>query len=247
MAHVDVRKRIPIVIVILLVVGGLVWWLTRPQEFLYAGTIEATEVNVSPAVSAQILSYDVKEGDEVKAGQVLVKLDGPDIRLSAQLAESDYRRGLPLVQNGSMTQAAFDQVKTQRELAALQVNWLTIAAPTSGVVLNKYHEAGEWVRPGVNLLTLGDPSRVWAFVYVEQPMLARLSLNQDIEGSLPEMPGRSFQGRISFIRSEAEFTPKNVQTRDERTRLVYGVKIEFPNPDRILKPGMTIEVKLPKL
>ncbi len=61
---------------------------------------------------------------------------------------------------------------------------------------------------------------------------------------LPEMPGRFFPGRIAMIRKEAEFTPKNVQTRNERARLVYGVKILFPNPEETLKPGMTIEVKL---
>ena len=57
---------------------------------------------------------------------------------------------------------------------------------------------------------------------------------------------KPFDGQIISIRNEAEFTPKNVQTRDERTRLVYGVKVQFQNPTRILKPGMTIEVKLPE-
>lgn len=246
MAHADMRKRIPVVVVLVLVIGGLVWWLSRPGEFHYAGTLEATEIDISANVSAAILEMAVKEGDEVAAGQLLARLDGPDIRLNAQLAESEYRRGVPLVRNGSMTQAVFDRLKTQRDLTAVQAGWLTVTAPHAGTVLNKYHEPGEWIRPGVNLLTLGDLSVVWAYIYVEQPMLARLSLNQELEGILPEMPGRTFKGRISFIRGEAEFTPKNVQTRNERTRLVYGVKIEFPNPDRVLKPGMTIEVKLPE-
>jgi HlyD family secretion protein len=60
------------------------------------------------------------------------------------------------------------------------------------------------------------------------------------------MPEKKFPGTIALIRDEAEFTPKNVQTRSERTRLVYGVKLVFPNPEGILKPGMTIEVKLPE-
>jgi len=68
-----------------------------------------------------------------------------------------------------------------------------------------------------------------------------------VEGLLPEMPGKRFPGRIALLRDEAEFTPKNVQTRSERTRLVYGVKLVFPNPDGILKPGMTIEVKWPDM
>ena len=67
-----------------------------------------------------------------------------------------------------------------------------------------------------------------------------------VTGILPEVRGRVLKGTVARIREEAEFTPKNVQTREERTRLVYGVKIAFPNPDGLLKPGMTIEVRLPK-
>jgi HlyD family secretion protein len=137
-------------------------------------------------------------------------------------------------------------LRTQRDLTTLQVSWLTLTAPASGTVLQKFHEPGEWARPGVNLLTLGSLKEVWAFVYVEQPMLARVALGQEVAGILPEMPGRTFTGRIALIRDQAEFTPKNVQTRDERTRLVYGIKIVFPNPDKVLKPGMSIEVKLPE-
>ena len=123
------------------------------------------------------------------------------------------------------------------------VDWCTVQAPLAATVLHSYPEAGEMVAPGTPLFVLGDLSEVWAFIYVEQPMLARLASIRPWR-DLPEMPGRSFAGKITLIRDEAEFTPKNVQTRDERSRLVYGVKIIFPNPDRILKPGMTIEVKL---
>lgn len=246
MAHADVRKRIPIVIVLLLVIGGTVWWFLRPHPFWYAGTVEATEVDVSSGVAAQILAYEVKEGDPVEKGQVLVRLDGPDVRLNARLAEADFRRGAQLLADGSLAQAAFDRLRTQRDLTAQQVSWLTVTAPAAGVVLNRYHEPGEWARPGVALLTLGDLSEVWAFFFVEQPMLARLALGQQVAGRLPELRDRSFPGRIVLIRDQAEFTPKNVQTRDERTRLVYGIKVAFPNPDRVLKPGMTLEIHLPE-
>ena len=100
--------------------------------------------------------------------------------------------------------------------------------------------------PGMKLLTLADLGEVWAVVYVPQPLLAKLSLDMEVEGVLPELPGKRFKGRVSHIHSEAEFTPKNVQTREERTRLVFGVKVRFPNPDRVLKPGMTVEVRLPR-
>jgi len=77
-------------------------------------------------------------------------------------------------------------------------------------------------------------------------MLVRIKPGMAVTGFLPEVKGKKLPGRIARVREEAEFTPKNVQTSEERTRLVYGVKIAFPNPDGLLKPGMTVEVRLPK-
>jgi HlyD family secretion protein len=239
------KKRIPIVVAVLLLgAGGLVWWLVRPKPFLYAGTLEATEITLSARVTSVIEATNVQEGDAVTAGQTLMTLTGEDLKLAADLAEKEYRRGQQLFRTGSMNQAALDQLRFKRDQGALFVSWCTVKAPAAAVVLHRYREAGEMVAPGMTLLMLGDLSKVWAFIYVEQPLLARLALHQTVEGFLPEMPGRTFSGRIELIRDEAEFTPKNVQTRDERTRLVYGVKVVFPNPDKILKPGMTIEVQL---
>jgi HlyD family secretion protein len=246
MAHADVRKRIPIVIVLLGVIGGSIWWFARPHPFLYAGTLEATEITLSARVASVIAAREVREGQDVSAGQTLLTLAGEDLKLAADLAEKEYRRGTRLFADGSLTQASLDQLRFKRDQTALQVEWCTIRAPRAATVLHAYREPGEMVSPGVTLFMLGDLSEVWAFVYVEQTLLARLAIGQEVAGSLPELPGRAFPGRIALIRDEAEFTPKNVQTRDERSRLVYGVKVVFANPDRVLKPGMTIEVKLPE-
>ena len=100
------------------------------------------------------------------------------------------------------------------------------------------------VGPGARVATLADMSEVWAWIYVPQPAVAALHPGAPVTGQLPEMRGKTFTGRLAEIREKAEFTPKNVQTREDRTRLVYGVKVVFPNHDMILKPGMTIEVRL---
>jgi len=81
---------------------------------------------------------------------------------------------------------------------------------------------------------------------VPHDALAALNTGMELKGYLPEAGDREFPGRVSVIQPEAEFTPKNVQTRKERTRLVFAVKVAFPNPDGTLKPGMTVEVKLPE-
>lgn len=238
------KRLIPILVLVLLGGGGLVWWLVQPKTFFYAGTLEATEVTLSARVASVIDAIGVKEGAAVIAGQTLLTLSGEDLKLAADIADKDFRRGRQLFASGSITQATFDLLKFKRDQTKLMVAWCTVSAPLGGTLLHSYREAGEMVAPGTPLFMLGDLSEIWTFVYVEQPMLSQLALGQKVAGFLPEMPGRSFAGRIALIRDEAEFTPKNVQTRDERSRLVYGVKIVFANPEKILKPGMTVEVKL---
>lgn len=220
----------------------IVWKHTRP--FLYAGTVEADEVDLSPGVVSRIAAYEVHEGDRVRKGQVVVRLACEDIRIAADQAEREFERAKALFEAGSLPQAAYDRAKASRDDLSVKRNWCTLTSPVDGTVLVTYHLAGEWARPGMNLLTLADLSSVSAVVYVPQAALASLSPGAAVEARLPEVPGRRFPGRIAHIREEAEFTPKNVQTREERTRLVFGVKVALPNPDGVLKPGMTVEVDL---
>jgi HlyD family secretion protein len=128
------------------------------------------------------------------------------------------------------------------------MSWCTIRSPINGTVLSRYHEPGEWVVPGTKILTLANIRDIWAYIYVPQPEVAGLHPGMKLKAYLPEMNNRQFVGTILKINSEAEFTPKNVQTQAERTRLVFGVKVSFlgVNDEEILKPGMTVEVELPK-
>jgi len=225
---------------------SLLLWRIFGNEFLYAGTVEATEVDLSARVSSVIDKLEVSEGDSVQKGQGLVRLACEDVRLAADLAESNYKRAVELFASGSMSRAEYDRTRYQREDASVRRSWCGVKSPITGVVLSVYHEAGELVGPGMKLATVADLSSVWTVIYVPQPVLARLKTGMEVNGILPEVGGKKFPGRISHIREQAEFTPKNVQTREERTRLVYGIKVSFPNPDGILKPGMTIEVRLPR-
>ncbi|HAM36194.1 MAG TPA: secretion protein HlyD [Elusimicrobia bacterium] len=239
-------KKILILALLAAVMAALLAWkLFRRDDFLYAGTIEATEVDISPRLSSVIASFDAKEGQRLRAGDPMVRLSCEDVKLAADIAERDFKRAQRL-KDSSMTEEAYDRLKHKRDDSALKLDWCAIKAPMDSTVLSTYHEPDELVSPGMTLLTLADLRRVWAIVYVPQPLLAKLSLNMEVEGSLPEMPARRLKGRISHINDEAEFTPKNVQTREERTRLVFGVKVEFSNTDDVLKPGMTVEIRLPK-
>lgn len=216
----------------------------RGKEFYYAGTIEATKVAISPRIASTIASLDVKEGQKVTRGQSLSRLSCEDLKLASDTAESDFRRAQKLFKNESISQEAFDHLRFKYEDSKMRLDWAEIKSPLQGTVLNTYREAGEWIAPGNRLLTLANLQEVWAIFYVEQPMLSKLTLGNKVTGFVPEAGNRRFAGTITVIADEAEFTPKNVQTRAERTRLVFGVKVTFENTDEFLKPGMAIETKL---
>jgi HlyD family secretion protein len=239
------KKKIVFPVIAAAAVGFLIWKFAGGREFLYAGTVEATEVDVSARVGSTIAAYDAKEGDAVRADQTLVDLSCEDVKLEADIAERDFRRTGDLYKKGSASQETFDRDKNRRDTAVLRRDWCSVKSPLDGTVLDKYHEPGELASPGTKLLTVADLRTVWMYVYVPQNLLAKISVNREVDALLPEAHDRVFKGRITFIRDEAEFTPKNVQTREERTRLVYRVKIEFANADGTLKPGMTLEARLP--
>ena len=233
---------IPIPIIIIATIIYLVF--IKKVEFFYAGTIEATKIDISSRISSVIATFPAEEGHKVKKGDVLVQLACEDIKQSFDLAKSDFDRGLRLFKMGSLSQENFDHFKGKRDDIALKLDWCTITALKDSTVLNTYREVGEYVNPGTKLLTLVNLSEVWTIIYVPQTLLAKISTGMKVTGFLPELNMRSFVGKITYISDAAEFTPKNVQTREERTRLVYGVKVKFSNADELLKPGMSLEVKL---
>lgn len=238
------KKIIPLIV--LIAAGAAVFFLKNGGEFRYAGTIEATETDLSARISGVIERYGAREGEPVKKGRVITALDCADLKLAAGIAEADFKRAEELFKGGSVSRENYDRLKYRRDDSALKLDWCEVKSPVDGRLLYAYKEKGELVGPGAKLATVADLSEVWANIYVPHDKLARLKPGLEVKGYLPEAGDREFPGRVSVIYSEAEFTPKNVQTRSERTRLVFAVKVSFPNPDEILKPGMTLEVELPK-
>ncbi|MBC2712988.1 MAG: efflux RND transporter periplasmic adaptor subunit [Desulfosarcina sp.] len=111
-------------------------------------------------------------------------------------------------------------------------------ASFDGVVLSTSAEPGAYLNPGSAVMTVGDTQGVWLRAFVAETDLGRIRLGQSAEVSVDAYPDRRWTGRVSFISSEAEFTPRSVQTFKERTNLVYRMKIQLDNPDGVLKPGM---------
>lgn len=241
------KKKIIIGILLTLVVllCFSIWhYMQKRKPFLYAGTLETTKIILSSKVASDITDLPVIEGDTVKKGQLLVEMSCDTYKVMAPQINNDYERAQALIQKGHMSKAEFDIIERNKHDNDLKLKWCQVTSPIDGVIITKFREIGEVVGAGTSLLSVADPYDIWAYFYIPHDDLYRLKIGQQVTGILPEAADRSFTGTIIKINEEAEFTPKNVQTREERTRLVYGVKVRFDNPDLLLKSGMTIESTL---
>ena len=133
---------------------------------------------------------------------------------------------------------------TEARIAQLeqQVKDATLTSPLDGLVTEKLAEPGELLQAGSPVCVITDLKDAWLNVYVGEPDLGRIRLGQEAQVRTDD--GQSRTGKITFISSKAEFTPKNVQTRDERVKLVYKVKVGLPNQDGLFKPGMPAEARI---
>jgi HlyD family secretion protein len=105
-------------------------------------------------------------------------------------------------------------------------------------------EPGEIVAAGTPIVTVADLTDIWVKIYVPEPQLGRVKLRGTADVSTDSYRGKVYPGTVSFINSEAEFTPKNIQTKEERVKLVFAVKVRVANPNQELKPGMPADVRL---
>jgi HlyD family secretion protein len=119
-----------------------------------------------------------------------------------------------------------------------------LRSPVAGVVTSKLVDAGEVISARTPVVVVTDLAHAWANVYVDEPIVPRLRLGQKL--TLVTDAGQRLEGAVTFISPRAEFTPRNVQTADERSRLVYRIKVSADNKDGVLKPGMPIEAELPE-
>ena len=119
-----------------------------------------------------------------------------------------------------------------------------LTSPVGGIVTAKLADAGETVAPRTPVVAITDLDHAWANVYVDEPVVPRLRLGQPV--TLVTDAGQRLQGSITFISPKAEFTPRNVQTAAERSKLVYRIKVSTDNREGVLKPGMPVEAELPK-
>jgi membrane fusion protein YbhG len=133
---------------------------------------------------------------------------------------------------------AVGQAQEHLGMSHIRLGYTVLRAPKAGVILVRQAELGEVVAPGTPVVTLADLDDVWLRAYISETDLGRVIWGQPVSLSTDTYPGKTYRGRVSFISSQAEFTPKSVQTDKERVTLVYRIKIDLENPKHELKPGM---------
>ena len=181
-----------------------------------SGLLEATDVAVSSQLGGRLATRPVREGDRVRQGSLLAEFD---------VALLDHQiRTAP-------------DVATQRHLEQ-QRDRQTLRSPLDGWVVRTPFEPNEEVPPGAPVVVVADWRELTLKVYLPEDKFGRVAPGQTADVTVDAYPGEIFTGQVTFIASEAEFTPRNVQTREDRVKSVYAIKLRMPNADLRLKPGM---------
>lgn len=323
------KKKVILIAILLLAVAAIAWLATRRtgndgSTVAVSGTIEVTDVEVSFKVPGRVRERLVDEGEQVKAGQIVARLDDEDLRLEmaqreqdtevlaanlrelengfrkediaradaavgrvkadAERLKADFARQKTLYEREVISRRDFDaakaafessqaalreavaqqelmhrgprreqidaararlgQAREALELSRTRLGYATLASPMTGLVLAKHVEAGEQVAAGTPIVSVGDMANSWMRAYIAETDLGRVKVGQKARVRSDTWPDRRYEGTVTFISPEAEFTPKSVQTEKERVKLVYRIKITIPNPAMELKPGMPVDAEI---
>jgi HlyD family secretion protein len=271
----------------------------RNHAYQYNGRIDVDLIRLAAEAAGTIDSVSVDEGDPVREGQMLVRIDTARLeaelrREQAQLGEAQAQRGSvaaqmrqvrseldlsretlqkteTLLAQGATTEQTRDELQSrvdvlEAQLEALQSNMDALAAkerqleavmdvtrisiadarvtsPIAGIVINRLAHPGEQARPGATLLEVADLREMEATIYIPLTELHAVRVGGEAR-VLVDGVDRSFPATVTWVSSEAEFTPKTILTEETRTSLVYAVKLRVPNPDGVFKIGMPVEVVL---
>lgn len=322
-------KRVVIAVVVLLAAAAAVgYFLTRGRgvdgAVKVSGTIEVTDVEVSFKIPGRVRERLVDEGEAVKEGQVIARLDSEDLlhevalrrreaealeanlrelangfrkeeiaqadaavsraRAEARRQQADFARQEALYRREVISRREFDAARAAHEssqallreaeaqqelvhrgqrreridaararlsqarealaLARTRLGYATLASPITGIVLSRSVEPGEQVAAGTPIVTVGRMEDTWLRAYIAETDLGRVKVGQKAWVGTDTYPDKRYEGTVTFISPEAEFTPRNVQTEQERVKLVYRIKITVPNPAMELKPGMPADAEI---
>jgi multidrug resistance efflux pump len=173
-----------------------------------------------------------------QVNQAKAQYETAQANVAAAQAALDALLAGPTDEEIAVAEAQVKQAEAALGLLEVQRKKLTLRAPRSGLITTRNVHVGETVQPGSSLMTVADLSEVRLKVFVPETQIGLVKLGQKVQVTVDSYPGQIFEGEVSYISPRAEFTPKNVQTKEERVNTVFAVKVSIPNPEMRLKPGM---------
>ncbi|ODA39764.1 efflux RND transporter periplasmic adaptor subunit [Desulfosporosinus sp. BG] len=193
----------------------------------------------SGAISKQILDAQQNKCDTLKA-----QYAGAQANVKAAQASLDQAQAGNTQPTIQAQKAAVDITAQSVKAAEMSISKLTIKSPASGQVLYKHVESGQVVNPGTSLVTILDTNDLWIKIYIPEAKLNQAKVGGTAFIAVDSYPDKKFKGQIQYVSDQAEFTPKNVQTKEERTTTVYAVKISISEGKDQIKAGMPADVTL---
>lgn len=221
---------------------------SRPEEIAQAGAVvRKAQADVSRARADLMRLKRLYEQDNVSEQEYDAAKTAVAVT-EATLGEAQeqlrlVRKG-PRIEKIERSRAQLQQAKEALALAQTRLGYATLTSPLTGLVLSHNIEPGEFVAAGTPIVTVGDLAHVWLRAYVDETDLGRVKVGQTATVTTDTFPDKAYEGRVSFIASQAEFTPKSVQTEKERVKLVYRIKITIDNPHMELKAGMPADAQI---
>ncbi|KAB8140234.1 HlyD family efflux transporter periplasmic adaptor subunit [Chloroflexia bacterium SDU3-3] len=172
------------------------------------------------------------------------QLDSADAQLASAKARLEQTKNGARVEQVAVSEAQLKQAQAALQQIDVQLSKTELHAPRSGIILTRPIHEGEQANVGTTLMTIGTLQTVKLTVYIAESEIGRVRLGQKVNVVVDSFPGRTFEGTVSYIAGEAQFTPRNVQTSQERATTVFAVKVQLPNEDHALKPGMPADATI---
>ena len=185
-----------------------------------------------------------KERDTVNLGFENARAKMSEAEAVYQQAKTNLKKIDTTRKDIEAAQSQIDLARSALDQVRIQLGYTKLTAPYDGIITSRNVEPGEVVSPGREVLTLSDLSRVDLKIFVDETEIAKVKPGQKVEVKVDTFKDKVYAGSVSYISPEAEFTPKIIQTRKERVKLVYLVKVSLPNPSFELKPGMPADAYL---
>ncbi len=251
------RRFIPVVILVVAALGfgGWYWWSHRTQtadgQVVVSGTVDADQVQVTSLIGGRVVEATLAEGDVVAAGAPLYRIDDAALKLQVDQAAAAVRAAAAALKQAkdddksdadiAAAKAALEQARAAEKIARIQLAYARISSPASGTVTSIAIMQGELASPGRTMATITKTGSLFVRAFVPETQIGAVEIGQS--ASLVTDAGVKRAARVTFIASEAQFTPSNVETKEQRAKLVYEVRLE---PDRTegLTPGMPVTVAI---